>query len=93
MWFMQNAMSNPDNAGAGSVDYMHMFGTVALGYMWAHMAKAALEKAANDDNPFYQTKLITGRFYMERMMPETTMRLARISAGSEIMMSLPADQF
>ncbi|MEP1444027.1 MAG: acyl-CoA dehydrogenase C-terminal domain-containing protein [Hyphomicrobiales bacterium] len=93
MWFMQNAMSNPDNAGAGSVDYMHMFGTVALGYMWAQMAKVALEKAANDDNPFYQTKLITGRFYMERMMPETTMRLARISAGSEIMMSLPADQF
>ncbi|MEP3232231.1 MAG: acyl-CoA dehydrogenase C-terminal domain-containing protein [Hyphomicrobiales bacterium] len=93
MWFMQNAMANPDNAGAGSVDYMHMFGTVAIGYMWAQMAQVALEKAANDDNPFYQTKLITGRFYMERMLPETTMRLARISSGSETLMSLPADQF
>ena len=93
MWFMQNAMANPDNAGAGSVDYMHMFGTVAIGYMWAQMAQVALEKAANDDNPFFQTKLITGRFYMERMLPETTMRLARISSGSETLMSLPADQF
>ncbi|MEP3628939.1 MAG: acyl-CoA dehydrogenase C-terminal domain-containing protein, partial [Hyphomicrobiales bacterium] len=93
MWFMQNAMANPDNAGAGSVDYMHMFGTVAIGYMWAQMAQVALEKAANDDNPFYQTKLITGRFYMERMLPETTMRLARISSGSDTLMSLPADQF
>jgi len=93
MWFMQNAMANPDNAGAGSVDYMHMFGTVAIGYMWSQMAKVALEKAANDDNPFYQNKLITGRFFMERMMPETSMRLARVSTGSETLMSMPADQF
>jgi acyl-CoA dehydrogenase len=35
MWFMNNAMAKPDNAGAGSTDYMHLFGLVALGYMWA----------------------------------------------------------
>ena len=39
MWFMQNAMAKPDNAGAGSTDYMHLFGLVALGYMWAQMAE------------------------------------------------------
>ena len=44
MWFMQNAMAKPDNAGAGSTDYMHMFGLVALGYMWAQMAAAAQAK-------------------------------------------------
>ena len=44
MWFMQNAMAKPDNAGAGSTDYMHLFGLVALGFMWAQMAKAAAEK-------------------------------------------------
>src|SRR4249919_1671400 len=42
MWFMQNAMGKPDNAGAGATDYMHLFGLVALGYMWARMAEAAL---------------------------------------------------
>ena len=42
MWFMQNAMAKPDNAGAGATDYMHLFGLVALGYMWARMAEAAL---------------------------------------------------
>ena len=41
MWFMQNAMARPDNAGAGSTDYMHLFGRVAMGYMWARMAEAA----------------------------------------------------
>ena len=41
MWLMQNALEKPDNAGAGSTDYLHLFGLVALGYMWAQMAKAA----------------------------------------------------
>jgi len=93
MWFMQNAMANPDNAGSGSVDYMHLFGTVAFGYMWAQMARAALEKSASDDKQFYQNKLLTGKFFMERMMPETAVRLARISSGSATMMAMPADQF
>ena len=31
MWLMANGMKNPDNAGAGSSDYMHLFGLVALG--------------------------------------------------------------
>ena len=44
MWFMQNAMAKPDNAGAGATDYMHLFGLVALGYMWARMAKAAQDE-------------------------------------------------
>jgi hypothetical protein len=44
MWFMQNAMKQPDNAGAGSTDYMHLFGLVALAYMWAQMAKTAQDK-------------------------------------------------
>jgi acyl-CoA dehydrogenase len=39
MWLMQNAMAKPDNAGAGATDYMHLFGLVTLGYMWARMAK------------------------------------------------------
>ncbi len=92
MWFMQNAMTNPDNAGAGSSDYMHLLGLVAFGYMWAQMAKASL-KTSNHDDPFYENKLITGKFFMERMIPETALRLARISTGSETMMSLKADQF
>src|SRR4029079_14002187 len=44
MWFMANAVGKPDNAAAGSTDYMNMFGLVALGYMWARMAAAAQDK-------------------------------------------------
>ena len=46
MWFLQNALGNPDNAGAGATDYMHLFGLVVLGYMWCLIAEAAKAKAA-----------------------------------------------
>src|ERR1700735_1001400 len=49
MWFMQNALGNPDNAGAGSTDYMHLFGLVALGYMWCLIAQAAYAKGGTSN--------------------------------------------
>jgi hypothetical protein len=38
-------------------------------------------------------KLTTGKFFMERMLPESSVRLARITAGADTMMSLPAEMF
>ncbi len=94
MWFMQNAMQKPDNAGAGSSDYMHLFGLVALGYMWSRMAEAAQAKlAAGDDAERLRAKLVIGRFFMERMLPETTACLARVQAGAGSTMELPAEAF
>ena len=49
MWFMQNAMKNPDNAGAGATDYMHLFGLVALGYMWGRIVVSVNEKLKEGD--------------------------------------------
>ncbi len=95
MWFMQNALARPDNAGAGSYDYMHMFGLVALGYMWAQIAKVALEKKAQGNGAAAKmdAKLITAKFFMERMLPETGAHLARISTGADTLMAMPADMF
>ena len=95
MWFMQNAMAKPDNAGAGSYDYMHLFGLVALGYMWCRIAEAALAKLpkANGSAARLNAKLVTARFFMERMLPETATRLARIEAGAGSTMELSDDAF
>jgi acyl-CoA dehydrogenase len=90
MWFMNNAMAKPDNAGAGATDYMHLFGLVAMGHMWGVMAKAALAK---EGEPGMAEKLVLARFYMERLMPETAAQLARISSGAETTMALPAEAF
>ncbi|HKA77672.1 MAG TPA: acyl-CoA dehydrogenase C-terminal domain-containing protein [Pseudolabrys sp.] len=95
MWFMQNAMAKPDNAGAGSYDYMHLFGLVALGYMWCRIAEAVLAKLpkANGSAARLNAKLVTARFFMERMLPETATRLTRIQAGAASTMELPDDAF
>lgn len=94
MWLMQNAMAKPDNAGAASTDFLHLFGLVTLAYMWARMAKVAQDKLASfGEQPYLKTKLVTGRFFMERMLPETALRLSRIQAGAGSMMELPAEAF
>jgi alkylation response protein AidB-like acyl-CoA dehydrogenase len=95
MWLMQNAMAKPDNAGAGSNDYMHLFGLVALGYMWARIADSAMARKTADASlaTTMDAKLIAGQFFMERMMPETGAHLARISTGATTMMAMPAEAF
>ena len=96
MWFMQNAMAKPDNAGAGSTDYMHLFGLVVVGYMWAKIAKAAeggLANGAGEREDFLKNKLVTAKFFMERLMPETALRKTRIEAGADTTMELSAEAF
>jgi hypothetical protein len=94
MWLMQNGLANPDNAGAASTDYMHLFGLTALAYMWAKIALVAQTKiAAGDSDPFYANKLVIGRYYLQRILPDTGSHLAKLKSGSELMMALPADAF
>ncbi|MEC8574136.1 MAG: acyl-CoA dehydrogenase C-terminal domain-containing protein, partial [Pseudomonadota bacterium] len=95
MYFMQNGMKNPNHALAGSYDFMHMFGHVCLGLMWAEMAKAAQAAldAGSSDAAFYETKIATGRYYMARRLPATALHLARIQTGADTVMALDADQF
>ncbi|MBS0331740.1 MAG: acyl-CoA dehydrogenase C-terminal domain-containing protein, partial [Proteobacteria bacterium] len=79
---------------AASTDYLHLFGLTALAYMWAMMAKAALAKAAaGDTDPLYAEKLAVGRYYVARVLPETTSRLAKLKTGAELLMALPAEAF
>jgi len=95
MWFMANAMANPDNAGAGAWDYMHLFGRVVLGFMWGLMIEAAHKglSSGEGDKDFFEAKVKTGTFFMDYMMPQTTTYLARITAGADNLMSMPEDSF
>ena len=95
MYFMQNGMTNPNNALSGSYDFMHMFGHVCLGLMWARMGKAARDAlaAGTSDPEFYETKLATGRYYMARQLPATALHLTRIQSGAEPVMALEAANF
>ena len=95
MWLMANGLSNPDNAGAAAVAYLHLMGIVALGHMWLVMATAAY--AAIDtgagDREFLEHKLITARYFAERFFPDAGALRRKLEAGAEAMMALPAAAF
>jgi alkylation response protein AidB-like acyl-CoA dehydrogenase len=88
---MEVGMANHDEIGAASVDYLRLFGLVALGFMWARMAAIALPKA--DGSGFYTAKIGTAKFYMQRLLPATGALLSAIQSGSETMMEFAEAAF
>ncbi|WP_299841447.1 acyl-CoA dehydrogenase [uncultured Jannaschia sp.] len=94
-FFMQEGMKNPNAALSGSYDFMHLFGHVCLGLMWARMAQAAGAAMAQDgaDHDFLAAKVATGRYYMARQLPATAMHLARIKTGADTIMALDSTAF
>lgn len=95
MYFMQNAAKNPNNALGGSTDFMHLFGHCCMGLMWARMGWAAQQALKSDttDAAFHETKLTTGRYYMARRLPATSLHLQRIKSGADTIMALDAAAF
>ena len=95
MWFMQNAMQNPNHLGAGAHHYMHIMGIVTLGLMWLRMAKTATERlaAGGDDKAFYEGKLATARYYMDRYLPDAGALRRKIESGSDSLMALGDEAF
>jgi alkylation response protein AidB-like acyl-CoA dehydrogenase len=95
MWLAQNAMADPNQAGAGAYAYMHLTGIVALGLMWVKMATTAARALddGRDNAAFYEAKLVTARYFAEQFCPDAGALRRRIEAGSEAMMALPAEAF
>ena len=94
MWLMQNGMGNPDNAAAGSLDYLHLFGLTCMSYMWAMMAKAAQAAITEGStDPLYASKLKIGRVFLERILPDADAHLAKMKGGAEAIMALEDDLF
>ncbi|MEG3180490.1 acyl-CoA dehydrogenase C-terminal domain-containing protein [Sphingomonas sp. LT1P40] len=95
MWFMQNGMKDPNQVGAGAYSYMELTGIVAIGLMWLRMADAAATALAEgtEDKPFMEAKLVTARFYADRIMPNAGALRRKIESGAETIMALPPEMF
>ncbi|MBL8637840.1 MAG: acyl-CoA dehydrogenase C-terminal domain-containing protein [Alphaproteobacteria bacterium] len=92
----QKGLKDPNEAAAASSDYLRMFALVAMGYMWARMAKIATEKLAEghlERSPFYTGKIKTARFFFEKMLPETEGRFRMIMAGASPLMTMEKEEF
>ncbi|WP_299328182.1 acyl-CoA dehydrogenase C-terminal domain-containing protein [Parasphingopyxis sp.] len=95
MWLMQNAFANLNNAGAAAYNYMELMGIVTLGLMWLRMAKAsaAAIEAGAEDTAFHEAKLVTARFFAEKIMPDAAGLRAKIEGGSDSLMALEPEMF
>jgi alkylation response protein AidB-like acyl-CoA dehydrogenase len=91
----ERAMQNAEEVGAASVDFTMFSGYAVLGFMWAQMAKVALENiaAGKDSDGFYASKLTTARFYFDRLLPRTGMHATAALAGADSVMALAEDKF
>ncbi len=89
----QRGMRDPEEAGAAASDYLRLFALTAYAFMWAKMAAASLPKLGGEEAWFYKGKLATARFFMTRMLPETSSLLTIISAGAKPLMELAAEEF
>ena len=93
-WLIQNGFANPDNAAAGSHDFLNILGLTGLAYMWARMARTAQAQiAAGNADPLYTNKLITGRYFIERILPEAAAHLAKLKTGAGPVMAMAAEAF
>jgi hypothetical protein len=88
------AFQNQDEAGAAAVDYLRVAGHLVFAYFWAKMAQVALAaiKAGSDD-PFYRAKLVTARFYFERLLPETAYHIRAARSGAKNVMAMDVELF
>ncbi len=86
------AMMNHEEVGAAAVPYLRTVGHLVYAYLFARMAKIALNNKASGDS-FYEAKLATARFYFEKLLPETAMLIRQARAGSKSLMAMPADLF
>jgi butyryl-CoA dehydrogenase len=84
----RSGMARPDEAGAAATDYLRLMGFTVLAYLWARMAEISLPKLATDDpDGFYKAKVMTARFFMERLLPQATAHFQAVMAGGKTMMA------
>ena len=78
---------NADEVGAAAVDYLRVCGHLVFAYLFARMARVALNKQGGGD-PFYTAKLATARFYFAKLLPETAMLIRSARAGVKPLMEM-----
>jgi hypothetical protein len=92
-WIAQRGLRDPEEAAVAATDYLRLFALVAIGYMWARMAKLASAKCEHDDTGFYEAKIKTARFFMQRLLPQTRALFAAIMAGGRSVVDFDNEAF
>ena len=94
-WMLDAGNDDPNLRQAAANDYLSLFALTSFAWVWTLMAETALDKqASGDGNPeFLTTKLDVGRYFMSRVLPETSGLDSVIRAGSQPVMAVADGAF
>ncbi len=92
-WIAQQGLRDPEEAGAAASDYLRLFALTALAYIWARMVKESRKKLNGEQPVFYKAKVDSARFFMTRILPESSSLFASIMAGKASTMALEEAAF
>jgi 3-(methylsulfanyl)propanoyl-CoA dehydrogenase len=100
-WITHAVRTDPDAAAAAAVDYLRLFGSVALGWMWLRIVGAVLARPADTrtgtagagTDAAAAARLALARFYLDRLPGETAMRHDRMKTGTGVLAALSDAQF
>lgn len=94
-WLAMNGMKDPEQAGAAATPYLRVMGLVVIAWLWSQMATIAKEKleAGEGNKEFLEAKLVTAKFYFQKVLPEIDWLIKDIESGKEDLMDLAETQF
>ena len=94
-WIATNGMQDPEQAGAGATPYLRLTALTVIAYLWSRMALVAQQQlaagAANEN--LLKSKLVSARYYFEKLLPENSWLIADIHSGKDSMMALTLEQW
>lgn len=91
-WLVAQDAKDPNGRAAAANDYLRMFTLTVYGWLWVRMAAVALSQRGGND-PFYDTKLAVGRYFMVRVLPQVAAADLAMRAGSATIMAVPEAAF
>lgn len=77
-------LNDPDEAAGPATDYLKMFALVAIGYVWTRYTEISFNRLNDDPEGFYKGKIESGKFYMNKLLPETGSLMSSIMSGAKL---------
>ncbi|MBW4935496.1 acyl-CoA dehydrogenase C-terminal domain-containing protein [Marinobacter sp. F4206] len=95
MWLASNAPKDPEQAGAAATPYLRLMALTVIGYLWSRMASVAGEQldTGEANKPLLESKLVSARFFFEKLAPEIPWLLSDIKTGKDSLMAFDDDHW
>jgi hypothetical protein len=88
---LNKAENDKNIIGTAATDYLHVVGYTGMAFMWARIAKAAMEKTSSD--AYFESKIRTARYYFTRILPRINSLIITAASTSDVMFDIKDELF